>query len=72
MNTLISIIIPVFNTEQYLSCCIDSVLNQGYTCFELILVDDGSIDGSGVICDEYAKRDNRIRVFHGTLANFRV
>ncbi len=64
MSTLISVIIPVYNTEQYISCCIDSVLSQSFTNFELILVDDGSKDGSGTICDEYAKKDNRIRVFH--------
>ena len=64
MSTLISVIIPVYNTEQYISCCIDSVLSQSFTNFELILVDDGSKDGSGTICNEYAKKDNRIRVFH--------
>ncbi len=64
MSTLISVIIPVHNTEEYIACCIDSVLSQSFTNFELILVDDGSKDSSGTICDEYAKKDNRIRVFH--------
>lgn len=60
----ISIIVPVYNTEQYLSRCLDSILNQSFTDFELLLIDDGSKDGSEAICDECAKKDNRIRVFH--------
>lgn len=60
----ISVIVPVYNTEKYLSKCIDSILAQTYTDFELLLIDDGSPDRSGAICDEYAKRDTRIRVFH--------
>ena len=60
----ISIIIPIFNTEQYLPRCIESVLSQRYSDFELILVDDGSTDASGAICDSYSERDHRIRVFH--------
>lgn len=63
-NDLISIIVPVYNTEEYIDRCINSILTQTYTNFELILVDDGSIDNSGKICDEYAKRDNRITVIH--------
>lgn len=59
-----SIIIPVFNTEQYLSKCLDSILAQSYTDFELLLIDDGSTDCSGKICDEYAAKDSRITVFH--------
>lgn len=61
---MISIIVPVYNTEQYLPRCIDSILNQSYTDFELLLIDDGSSDGSGAICDAYAEKDNRIRAFH--------
>ena len=60
----ISIIIPVYNVEPYLSRCLDSVLNQTYTNFEILCVDDGSTDNSGNICDEYAERDSRIKVFH--------
>ena len=63
-ETLISIIVPVYNIEEYLPRCIESVLKQTYTNFELILVDDGSKDKSGEICDEYQKKDSRIRVIH--------
>lgn len=65
MNSpLISIIVPVYNTEKYLDQCIQSVLAQTYTNWELLLIDDGSTDSSGAICDKYAAEDNRIRVFH--------
>lgn len=64
MNIELSIIVPVYNVESYLPKCIDSILQQTYKNYELILVDDGSTDNSGVICDEYAKRDNRISVIH--------
>lgn len=60
----ISIIIPVYNVENYLRRCIESILNQTFSDFELILVDDGSSDNSGNICDYYATKDNRIRVIH--------
>ena len=60
----ISVIVPVYNTKTYLSRCIDSILNQSFTDFELLLVDDGSTDGSGAICDSYTEKDNRIRAFH--------
>lgn len=59
-----SILVPVYNGEKYINECIDSILNQTYENFELIIVDDGSTDNSGVICDSYAKKDERIRVFH--------
>ncbi|MCR5576401.1 MAG: glycosyltransferase [Oscillospiraceae bacterium] len=59
-----SVLVPVYNTERWLGACIDSVLGQSYPHFELLLVDDGSTDASGAICDEYAARDGRIRVFH--------
>ena len=61
---MISVIVPVYNCENVLHYCIDSILNQTYKDFELILVDDGSTDKSGKICDEYADKDSRIRVFH--------
>lgn len=61
---MISIIVPVHNAALYLTGCIDSVLGQGYENFELLLVDDGSTDGSLAICEEYAEKDSRIRVFH--------
>lgn len=60
----ISIIVPVYNTEKYLSRCIDSIINQTYKNIEVLLVDDGSNDNSGLICDNYAKKDKRIKVFH--------
>lgn len=61
---MISIIVPVYNAEQYLHRCIDSILAQSYTDFELLLIDDGSKDASGDICDEYAAKGTRVRVFH--------
>lgn len=61
---MISVIIPVYNTERYIKRCLDSLLSQNQKDFELILVDDGSTDQSGTICDEYASRDSRIKVFH--------
>ena len=64
MMTKICIIVPVYNTEEYLRRCIDSILSQTYTDFELILIDDGSTDNSGEICDEYAVMDKRIVVIH--------
>lgn len=60
----ISVIVPVYNTEKYLHRCIDSILAQTFTDFELLLIDDGSKDNSGAICDEYAAKDQRVRVFH--------
>ena len=60
----ISVIIPVYNAEKYLYRCIDSVLVQTFTNWELLLIDDGSKDSSGVICDEYAAKDTRVKVFH--------
>ncbi|MGL5904566.1 MAG: glycosyltransferase family 2 protein, partial [Cetobacterium sp.] len=64
MKPKISIIVPVYNAENYLEKCIDSVLNQTFRDFELILVNDGSLDSSGAICDEYSQKDKRIIVIH--------
>lgn len=64
MDPKISIIVPVYKVEPYIHKCIDSILNQTFKDFELILVDDGSPDRCGEICDEYAKKDNRIVVIH--------
>ena len=65
MNTdLVSVIVPVYNTEQYLEECVESVLHQDYSNLELILVDDGSPDHCPEICDVYAEKDKRVRVIH--------
>ncbi|MCR1823330.1 glycosyltransferase family 2 protein, partial [Terrisporobacter muris] len=61
---LISIIVPVYNVEQYIRRCLDSLINQTFKEIEIILVDDGSTDSSGRICDEYAKIDDRVKVIH--------
>ena len=64
MDELISVIVPIYKTEKYLRKCVESILNQTYQNLEIILVNDGSPDNSGLICDEYAKKDKRIKVIH--------
>lgn len=64
MTPTVSIIVPIYNAEKHLARCIDSILNQEYTDFELLLVNDGSTDSCGSICDSYAEQDSRIRVIH--------
>jgi len=66
MSDLISVIIPVYKVEKYIDKCIKSILNQTYTNLEIILVDDGSPDNCGQICDDYAQKHNRIKVIHKT------
>ncbi len=63
-NPIVSVIVPVYNVSEYLPYCLDSILEQSYRELEIILVDDGSTDDSGKICDEYAKKDERIKVLH--------
>ncbi len=64
MNELISIIVPIYNVEKYIKRCIESIINQTYSNIEIILVDDGSPDNCGKICDEYVLKDKRIKVIH--------
>jgi len=64
MNDLISVIVPVYNVEKYIKRCIESIINQSYLNIEIILVNDGSTDSSGIICDKYSEVDNRIKVLH--------
>ncbi|MGM9589478.1 MAG: glycosyltransferase family 2 protein [Faecousia sp.] len=63
-DILVSVIVPVYNVEEYLGRCVDSILTQTYQNLEVILVDDGAKDGSGAICDAYAAKDSRVRVIH--------
>jgi glycosyltransferase involved in cell wall biosynthesis len=74
-GNLISVIVPIYKTEKYIRRCVDSILMQTYKNLEIILVDDGSPDKCPEICDEYAKKDNRVKVIHkqnGGLASART
>lgn len=64
MERLISVVVPVYNIEKYIGTCIESIINQTYDNLEIILIDDGSTDNSGLLCDNYAKIDSRIKVIH--------
>ena len=64
MEGVISVVVPVYNVADYLPACLDSILSQDYDALEVILIDDGSTDASGAICDDYAARDSRVRVIH--------
>ena len=64
LNDLISVIIPVYNVEDYLKRCVDSIIVQTYNNIEIILVDDGSMDNCGKMCDEYSLQDKRVIVIH--------
>ena len=61
---MVSVIIPIYNIETYLSKCLDSILEQTYSDLEIILVNDGSTDNSGIICEEYAQKDKRIKYIY--------
>ena len=63
-KSLISVIVPIYNVEKYLERCVDSIVNQTYRNLEIILVDDGSPDNCPKMCDDFAKKDSRIRVVH--------
>ena len=60
----VTIIIPVYNAEKYIKECFDSIINQTFSNFEVIIIDDGSIDNSSQICDEYSIKDRRFKVYH--------
>ena len=64
MKPLFSIIVPVYNASKYLGECVDSIINQTYKNIEIILINDGSTDESGKICDQYSKKDKRVKVIH--------
>ena len=64
MEPTVSIIVPVYNAQDYLERCVDSILNQEYTELEIFLINDGSTDRSGEICESYRKKDSRIHVIH--------
>ena len=64
MENLVSIIVPVYKVENYLEACVNSILSQSYTDLELVLVDDGSPDNCGSMCDQFALADTRVKVIH--------
>ena len=72
MSMMISVIVPVYMVEEYLSDCIDSLVNQTYKNLEIILVDDGSKDSSGAICDRYANNHKNIKVLHKKMEDYQA
>ena len=72
MKERISVVVPVYNVEQYLEKCVNSIINQTYKNLEIILVDDGATDKSGKLCDELAKLDNRIMVYHKKMVVYQM
>ena len=64
LSPKVSVIVPVYNADKYLHQCVDSILAQTFTNIEVLLIDDGSLDDSGKICDDYAQKDSRVRVLH--------
>ena len=70
MGNLISVVVTIYNLEKYIEKCINSIINQTYTNLEIILVDGGSTDRSGLICDDFKKKDSRIKVVHKKMVEF--
>ena len=64
MNKLVSVVVPIYNVEKYLDRCVNSIIHQTYDNLEIVLIDDGSPDNCPKMCDEWAKRDDRIKVIH--------
>lgn len=69
-KALISVIIPVYNTRKYLQRCIDSIIGQTYKNLQIILIDDGSTDGSDKICDDYKEKDSRVTCIHQKMRGY--
>ena len=70
MESLISVIIPIYNTESYIGVCLESLVKQTYTNFEVLMIDDGSADGSGRICQEYTESDSRFIIIGKKMVEF--
>lgn len=69
MGKKITVIVPVYNTKKFLTRCVNSILKQSYENLEVIIIDDGSTDGSAQVCDELSKSDKRVRVIHQKIRN---